>query len=254
MASIVGWAMAAGLGASVSASSVTVTDVTDWGTTPMEVVNTDLTYLGYNGGVYARINTLSVQNGANTTMYGGFCIDPFHWSASGPVTTYSIVPLVDGPKSPATLNAFTATEIEDLWQEYYSPTMSSPSAAALQVAIWELVSSNAVANDNLAPQYAFALDAGQSDFGASLDLASLATYHGPAADLVALTGPGQDYVINTGGPPIPPPSIPDGGATFMMLALTLGALVIARPALTKCVGQRLKMQAIPVDRRCPRQG
>jgi hypothetical protein len=254
MAAIIGWTIVAGLGASVNASFVTVTDVTDWQTTPVEAVNADLTYLGYNGGIYAGINTLSVNNGASTTIYNGFCIDPFHWSASGPVSTYSIVPLVDGPKSPATLNAFTTTEIEDLWEEYYSPTMSSPSAAGLQIAIWELVSSNAVANDGLAAQYAFALDAGQNNYGANQDLASLATYEGPAADLMALTGPGQDYVICMGGAPIPHVSVPDGGGTFIMLALTLSALVLARPAIIKSAGQLRKAQTIPLNRRSSVQG
>jgi hypothetical protein len=253
IATVIGCIMAAGLATSANASSVTVTDITDWGTTPVEAVNADLTYLGYNGGVYAGINTLSVNNGVSTTVYSGFCIDPFHWSANGPVSTYSTVPLVDGPKAPATLNAYTANEIEDLWAEFFSPTMSSPSAAGLQVAIWELVSSNAVATDGLAPQYAFALDAGQNDYGASLDIASLATYTGPAADLTALTGTGQDYVVNM-SPPLPRPTVPEGGATFIMLAVSLGALVLARPAIIKSADQLRKVQPIPVNSFPPVQG
>jgi hypothetical protein len=222
VAAVIGWTLVAGFAASVNASSVTVTDVTDWNTTPSEVINVDIPYLDYNGGVHAGINTLSVNDGQTTTVYSGFCIDPFHWSAIGPSSPYYEVPLVNGPKSPATLNASTTMEIEDLWAEYYSPTMSSPSAAGLQIAMWELVSSNAVANDGLAATSAFSLDSGQSDYGASQDLASLATYTGPAADLIALTGPGQDYVIGLSGP-----SVPDDGATFFMLVLTLCVLVLA---------------------------
>jgi len=255
LAAVIGCAVVTCLAASVNAGTITVTDVTDWQTTPVEAVNADLTYLGYNGGIYAGINTLSVNNGENTTVYSGFCIDPFHWSANGPVSTYSAVPLVDGPKAPATLNAFTATEIEDLWQEYFSPTMSSSSAAGLQIAIWELVSSNAVASDGLAPKYAFALDAGQYDYGASLDLDSLATYDGPAADLTALTGPGQDYVIDMAGSGPPPnPMVPDGGATSLMLVLTVSVLAFARSAIIKSVGQLQKAKAIPVNRRSRFQG
>jgi hypothetical protein len=237
MAAIIGWVMAAGIGASVNAGSVTVTDITDWNTTPMEIVNADLPYLHYNGGVYAGINTLSVNNGTSSTTYSGFCIDPFHWSASGPSSPYYFVPLADAPKSPAALNAATALDIEDLWAEYFSPTMSSSKAAGLQIAIWELVSANAVANDGLPAMDAFSLD-GANDYGASLDIASLATYNGPAANLVALTGPGQDYVVDP---------VPDAGGTFIMLALTLSALVFARSALLMSAGQLA--QAIPVNSR-----
>jgi hypothetical protein len=233
---VIGWALVAGLATSANAGSVTVTDVTDWGTTPKETVNADLPYLGYNGGVYAGINTLLVKNGTSSTIYSGFCIDPFHFSANGPSSPYYFVPLADAPKSPAQLNAATALDIEDLWAEYYSPTMTSPHAAGLQIAIWELVSANAVANDHLPAYDAFSLD-GPNDYGASVDIASLASYHGPAANLIALTGPGQDYVVA---------SVPDGGRTFMLLALTLSALVLARPAMIKSAGQ--PAEAIPVHR------
>jgi hypothetical protein len=247
IAAVIGWSIAAGLAASVHASGipVIVNDVTDWGTTPVEVVNANLPYLGYYGGVYAGINTLAVTVGGNTTTYGGFCIDPFHWSANGPTSGYYEVPLVQAPKSPATMNAATAMDIEELWQEYYSPTMSSSSAAGLQIAIWELVSANAVANDGLSANEAFSLPNGQNDYGASADIASLATYTGPLADLMGLTGPGQDYVIDVGPPnPHPPSQVADDGATFIMLAMALGALVLARPAI---------LQAIPVKRLMPVQ-
>jgi hypothetical protein len=115
--------------------------------------------------------------------------------------------------------------------------MSSASAAGLQIAIWELVSTNAVANDGLSPSYAFSLAPGQSDYGASQDIASLATYNGPSANLIGLTGPGQDYVIDP---------VPDSGGTFLMLALTLGALVLARPAILNSMDQQRKAQAIQV--------
>src|SRR5580658_6946021 len=117
LAAVIGCAMTAGLAATVSANPIpcTVTDVTDWNTTPMEVVNTDLTYLGYNGGVYAGINTLAVTVNGVTSIQSGFCIDAFHWSLSGPVTGYTEVPLADAPKDPATMNAYTATEIDKLW-------------------------------------------------------------------------------------------------------------------------------------------
>jgi len=234
VAAVIGWAMVASLAANGNAQPVTVTEITDWNTTPMEVVNINDPFLNYYSGVYAGINTLEVTDGSSSTVYNGFCIDPFHWS--GITSPYSIVSLTDAPKSPAQLNAFTATEIEDLWELYYSPTMSSPDAAGLQIAIWDLVSSNAVATDGLPINEAFSITG--YDYGASNDLASLAGYDGPAANLIAVTGPGQDFTFAT----------PDGGQTFMMLALTVGALVLARPAIIKSASPLRKAKAIPVKR------
>jgi hypothetical protein len=242
VAAAIGWMLAAGLAANVNAGSVTVTEITDWNTTPVEVVNINDPFLNYYSGVYAGINTLEVTDGSSSSVYSGFCIDPFHWSANGPSSPYYIVPLTGAPKSPAQLNAATATEVEDLWALYYSPTMSSPSAAGLQIAIWELVSSNAVATDGLPPADAFSVTS--YDYGASEDLASLAGYDGPAANLIAVTGPGQDFTFAT----------PDGGETFIMLALTVGALVLARPAIIESASQLRKAKAIPVNRCSSVQG
>src|SRR5580658_958414 len=121
LATVIGSTLVAGLAASVNANPVpvTVTDITDWSTTPMEVVNANLPYLGYDGGVYAGINTLSVTLNGTSTIYSGFCIDPFHWSANGPVSGYDEVPLGDAPKFPATLNAAPATDISELWGKYF---------------------------------------------------------------------------------------------------------------------------------------
>jgi hypothetical protein len=113
--------------------------------------------------------------------------------------------------------------------------MSSPSAAGLQIAIWELVSANAVANDGLPLADAFVLTSG-NDYGASADLASLATYDGAPANLMALTGPGQDFVIDP---------VPDGGRTFLMLALALSGLVLARHYQSAV---QFRAQVIPINR------
>jgi hypothetical protein len=251
LASFIGCTMAAGFAA--SANAATVTDVTDWGTTPVEIVNAKLPSLDYSGGVYAGINTVSVTDaGADNGVYGAFCIDPFHWSAIGATPGYSVISLADDAKAPGELNTFTATEIGDLWAEFYSPTMSSPAAAGLQIAIWELVSSNAVADNGLPRAEAVTFSGNAYTGIASADIASLAGYSGPTADLEALTGPGQDYVVD-----IPPQvvlpaaiislnSVPDGGGTFIMLALSLGALVLARSSIIERAGQMRKLQPIPV--------
>ncbi len=237
-AAVISSALMASFASNMSAGTVTVTDVTDWKTAPMEVPYANLGYLRYNGQVYAGIATVSVNDGTSSTIYNGFCIDPFHWSTAGPTPGYSFVSLSDAPKAPAQLNAATALDIEDLWAEYYSPTMSSSSAAGLQIAIWELVSDNAVANDHLPVYDAFTIEG--NDFGASQDIASLATYHGPAANLVALTGPGQDYVVDP---------VPDAGGTLVMLALALGALILVRLNMSKGTGQ--VAQAIRIHRSAP---
>jgi hypothetical protein len=244
VAAVLGWTIVASLAANVNASSLTVTDVTDWNTTPVEVVSADLPLLGYDGGgILAGINTLEVTDGTSSTIHSGFCIDPFHWSAIGPSSPYYLVPLADAPKAPGQLNAATAKDIEDLWAEYYSPTMSSPAAAGLQIAIWELVSSNAVATDGLPPADAITMTG--DTYGASADLASLATYHGPAANLIALTGPGQDYVIA---------AVPDGGGTFVMLGLTLSALAVARRAMIKKASPLREAKVVQTNRYAAGQG
>jgi hypothetical protein len=46
-------------------------------------VNVNLSYAGYNGAVYAGINTLQVTANVQTFNAQGFCIDPYHASASG---------------------------------------------------------------------------------------------------------------------------------------------------------------------------
>jgi hypothetical protein len=222
ISSVVAFTVGIGFAGSVNANPVTVTDITDWATTPAEVVAVSIPYLSFDGALYAGINTLSVNNGGNVTVYNAFCVDPFHWALPGPISGYNIVPLVGAPKAPGTLNAATATDIEDLWAEFYSPSMSSASAAGLQIAIWELVSSNAIASGALPANEGFSLTPGQSDFGASLDLASLSTYTGPTPSLLALTGPGQDYLISP---------VPDGGETFVLLALAAGAMILARPTV-----------------------
>ena len=226
---VAGLTLLAAFAANLRADSVVVTDVTDWGTTPMEVVSVCDPFLSYNGGVLAGINTLAVTDNGSTTVYNGFCIDPFHWSLSGPISGYSTEPLSDGPKSPGTLNAATALDIEKLWAEYYSPTMTSCAAAGLQVAIWELVSSNAVATGELPADEALVVTS--YDYGASADLASLATYDGAPASLMALSGPGQDYVVDP---------VPDSGPTLLMLAVTFVGLMMARPALIKCATPKLQ--------------
>ena len=194
---------ALGLAALVYGAGATPVTVQEMGIGPNEVVQMTSSTLG-TAWVYAGIVDLKV----NGTPTDGFCIDPFHWSMPG-VLNYQTEPLGDAPKPPGPMGAATALKIEQLWQEYFSPTMSNPNAAGLQIAIWELVGG---------PN--FTLDSG-NDYGAGtmLDWVN----KNPAAtvaNLIAVTGPGQDYVIQN--------KCPDGGETIALLSMSLAGLAVMR--------------------------
>jgi hypothetical protein len=165
------------------------------------------TVWAYAGIIDLKVNGVSVN---------GFCIDPFHWSIPG-VQNYNAVDLSIAPKSPVNgMGAATALDIEQLWQQYYSSGMSSQNAAGLQIAIWELVGgSNFTLNST-------------PDYGASGMLNWLKNNaNAPTADLIGLTGPGQDYVIpNFPGSNVR--EVPDGGATALLLCFAMAGLFVLR--------------------------
>src|SRR5690349_24833041 len=132
---------------------------------------------GFNGVVGAGIKRLVV---GGQTM-DGFCIDPFTRAVSSS-QGFSFVPLTQAPEAPWTLNSTKAVEIKDLWAMFYSPNMSQKNAAGLQLAIWEIVGGSS-------------FQVIGKDYHAGEMLAALHGYNGPGADLIALTGPGQDYVV-----------------------------------------------------------
>ena len=175
---------------------------------------------GFNGVVGAGIKSLRVDG----VMMDGFCIDPFTRALSSS-SGYSSVPLTQAPEAPWTLNASGATQISDLWAMFYSPDMKKKKAAGLQIAIWEIVGGDDVTV------------IGKS-YGAKKMLAASGGFSGQGADLIALTGPGQDYVIPsppghggegtptpTPGPSPPPTKVPDGGSTFPLFATAILALL-----------------------------
>ena len=182
--------------------------VAESGVNPTEIVQVSITgqqpgQITYSGGVYAGINQLLI-NGSQTV--DGFCIDPFHFSSSSSLP-YTVVDLANAPKSD-NMGTANAVLIQRLWGSYFSPTMSAQNAAGLQIAIWELVDPTG-----------FQLANGQYDYGASgfLSTVESSNYSGPVADnLVALTGSGQDYVVQ---------SVPDGGTTAVLLGMGLLAVV-----------------------------
>jgi len=153
-----------------------------------EIVNISSSTLGNNLEVYACAIDMLVD-GLQTQ---GFCIDPWHWSLDGQMT-YTPEALALGPKNPGPMGAGVALEIEQLWEEYYSPTMSNSNAAGMQIAIWDLVTASVEIASDGASWYS--LNSG-NDYGASAMIAWVESDPtAAAANLVAITGPGQDYVV-----------------------------------------------------------
>jgi hypothetical protein len=191
-------------------SGATPVTVEDLGVSPNEVVSISTSGSGAES-VYAGVVNLRV----NGELKPGFCIDPFHESLSGP-QSYTLEPLSAGPKLPGgPMGDDAAMEIAQLWQQYFSPTMGAADAAGLQIAIWEVVGAGFTLNQ-------------ANDYGASTmrDWWSRNRSTAPAADLQALTGSGQDYVID---------SVPDGGTTAMLLGGALWGLLWVRRKL--CDGE-----------------
>jgi hypothetical protein len=188
---------------SYTTQATTVT-VQELGVSPSQIANINVTGF-YSGGAYAGIVKLSVDGVA----MDGFCIDPFHFSSSSPLT-YTILPLENAPKAPGTMGAAKAETISKLWAMAYSSTMSATAAAGLQIAIWETVGGASFSVSG-------------SDYGASTLLNNVATYAGAGANLIGLSGSGQDYVVQ---------NVPDGGATAMLLGLGFLGLAAFRKRLS----------------------
>lgn len=191
------------LALSLRATPVTVQEV---GVGPSKVVNISASSLGtFNA--YAGVLRLVVDG----TPTDGFCVDPWHWSSST-AQPYESVDLGSASKPPGlatgSMGTDTALKIEQLWQHYYTPSISEDTAAGLQIAIWKLV-------DEAVFSATFSINS--YDYGASNFIAWVeANPSAPAANLIGLTGVGQDYAIQ---------KVPDGGITVALLGLSFLGLV-----------------------------
>src|SRR5579872_4105269 len=200
--------------------TVTVTENNITPTLFVSIYNTDI---GGPYTVYAGINNLTVSGNGNTVAAQGFCIDPFHWSFSGPGPGYTVVALQDAPKSPGGgMGALEAAQISMLWAQHFNGAVSDLTglnAAALQVSIWDIVGQGGLGSTGID---------GLTITGSS-DILNLATAWvsgvanpsgGPSADILGLTHTrdGQDYVIA---------NVPDGGTTLMLLGFALAGLAVA---------------------------
>jgi hypothetical protein len=167
---------------------------------------------GNQTGVEAGFYNLTV-NGVATPA---FCIDIATEQTEGQAyPDYSYTTLASAPISSAgPMGATAATDIEKLWAAYYSPSLSSVDAAALQVAIWEevalgkgtalTVSGNTAVTDE-----------------ANTMLGSLPSLTAQA-DLIALIDSGQGYVVA-----VPEPTTVVAGA-LLLLPFGASALRILR--------------------------
>ena len=186
-------------GAAMHAGPVVVDEL---GIGANEVVRISSSTLGNNLSVYAGIIDLTI----NGVAADAFCIDPWHWSISGP-QNYTSEALSSAPKAPGPMSAADALQIGNLWAAYFSPTMTDQQAAGLQIAIWDTVSGTGGAT--------FTLDS-SNDYGAAAMIAAVQGRTNPAS-LLAVTGPGQDYVIA---------NVPERGATAAFLGLGLVGLLL----------------------------
>jgi len=179
---------------------------------PSDIVNVTITSptLNYSGGAYAGINQLLI-NGSQTV--NGFCIDPFHFSSTTPLN-YTVVSLANAPKqdpfSATGMGGAEALTIERLWAAHYSAGMSADDAATLQLAIWDVVGGGDFSTT--------ALSLNKTAKG-WIDTVNAQGYNGSAADLVGLTGSGQDYVVQ---------NVPDGGTTILLLGSACFGVALLR--------------------------
>jgi len=195
--------MAAGLAGAISASATTVTFN---GVSPVETVTLQVSSPSFSGGVNAGIYNLTVDGVATPS----FCIDVAREISAGkPFDDYYYSNLAFTPLPPAgPMGSAAATDIEKLWAAYYSPSMNSQDAAALQVAIWMDIAAQV-------GTYTITVsDNGPVTTGAAtmLDSLSSLTSQADLQGLVSLNG--QNFVV-----PVPEPT------TTGCFLLGLGALV-----------------------------
>lgn len=213
--------------------------VTEGGIGANDTVYVNSSTLGNNLHVYAGIVDITLGTGPLAKTVDGFCIDPWHWSVSGP-QNYQLVPLADAPKPPGPMSAAAAVDIEELWAKYMTSSYALSSnaktadewAAAMQLEIWQTVAGSISGAtyqlDSIDNNFAGEATAVWSDLGAMNTFLADATSKTPRAHLEGLTSgtnsdrrdnPGQDYVIGC---------VPDAATTAALLGMGLVGLVALR--------------------------
>jgi len=199
---------------SASASLTVVIDTPN----PSQIVNLVVTPAGgslvpaFSGGVYAGIYNETVDG----VYTHSFCIDVAHDVSVGEIfNDYSYSALASAPATPAgPMGAATANNIEKLWAQYYTAAQADNTgvtAAALQVAIWE-IEGNGLPLGNGNPGYTVTESdgAGVSTLVATM-LGALPSLTAKA-DLQAIVSPdGQSYVVA-----VPEPTTIIAGALLLL--------------------------------------
>ena len=142
-----------------------------------------------------------------------FCIDPFHVSSPGPLL-YEVVSVSEAPRSSSPyvgpMGPVAAEKISKLWAKAYTPGMNATDAAALQLAIWEVVGGDL---------FAWTGSGGVYDLAQGLiDGLPFYTVGANLSALESLSSAGQDYVFQ----------VPDSGATAALLGGAFATLILAR--------------------------
>jgi hypothetical protein len=157
---------------------------------------------------WSGFQTISVVDGASTSSFLAFCVDPFQWS-SGSLTTYTKTDF-------STFFGSRAGDIVALYNQAYTGSLTSNgNAAAMQLALWE------VANDdkNLATGGVRTVAGTDASLvsGAQSLLTNLNAYAGPSQYSFSLytSATNQDFLVAT---PIPEPH------TYMMMLAGLGLM------------------------------
>ncbi|MGH7996468.1 MAG: beta strand repeat-containing protein [Opitutaceae bacterium] len=198
-------------------------------TSANEIVTISSSTLGNNLEVYAG----GLDVGVDGTTTTGFCIDPWHSSAEDQWLNYEWEALNDGPKMADGMGTTVALEIEQLWDKYYSSNMSDSTAAGLQIAIWNLVTASITAQTNGA--YTYSLDS-SNDYGASAMIAWVEDNpDATAANLYAVSGNGQDYVVSAGS--LPQPIVAAASSTQLLAFMVYPQPTVASASATIPVGQ-----------------
>ena len=194
--------IAAALASAMSASA-SLTVIID-PVLPSQIVNLNVAPVvgsavpSFSGGVYAGVYNLTVNNVATPS----FCIDVAHDVYVGEsFNDYSYTTLSSAPDSPAgPMGATPAIDIEKLWAAYYTSALTDNSgvtAAALQVAIWEIEGGGqALGNGNPGYTVTESDGAGVSTLAATMLTALNHNSLNSEADLIGLVSPdGQSYVV-----------------------------------------------------------
>ncbi len=185
------------------------------------------TYPGGSYYAYVGISNLDVKGWG---AFKSFCVDLYDYSGElGKYHTYELKPLAEAPQSVGNLNTRMGDAgvlaVAKLWDLYYEAALANlKTAAALQVAIWEVVSEKGLVNQD----GKFSLTAGSfTATGGNFDktqaqkmLDTILDYN-PAHPLPRLfafvnatdSTHYQDFI-----------GVPDGGVTLALLGMSIGAL------------------------------